>query len=125
MAQPAWEKIATYEGGIVPVIYQRVPCTKTSGVRFTINGNDYFELVLVYNVGGSGAIQSMMIKGTKTNWLPMSRNWGANWQSSAYLSGQKLSFQITLDDGQSLTFWNVTRTKWQFGQTFASKLQFS
>ncbi|GFY86273.1 expansin 11 [Actinidia rufa] len=46
MAQPAWEKI-----GIVPVLFQRVLCKKHSGVRFTINGRDYFELVLITNVG--------------------------------------------------------------------------
>ncbi|KAF9587469.1 hypothetical protein IFM89_003408 [Coptis chinensis] len=38
MAQPAWEKIGIYRGGIVPVLLQRVPCKKHGGVRFTING---------------------------------------------------------------------------------------
>ncbi|KAI4388484.1 hypothetical protein MLD38_000807 [Melastoma candidum] len=31
MAQPAWEKIGIYRGGIVPVFYQRVPCRKRGG----------------------------------------------------------------------------------------------
>ncbi|VAH55795.1 unnamed protein product [Triticum turgidum subsp. durum] len=38
MAQPAWEKIGVYRGGIIPVMYQRVPCVKRGGVRFRING---------------------------------------------------------------------------------------
>ncbi|KAF9612841.1 hypothetical protein IFM89_004251 [Coptis chinensis] len=52
MAQTAWEKIGIYRGGIVPVLLQRVPCKKHGGVRFTINGRDYFELVLVITTDG-------------------------------------------------------------------------
>ncbi|EMS47837.1 Expansin-A23 [Triticum urartu] len=37
MAQPAWEKIGVYKGGIIPVMYQRVPCVKKGGVRFKID----------------------------------------------------------------------------------------
>ncbi|EHA8590696.1 Expansin-A1 [Cocos nucifera] len=125
MAQPAWEKIGIYRGGIVPVLYQRVPCVKQGGVRFTINGRDYFELVLISNVGGSGSIQSMSIKGSSTGWLVMSRNWGANWQSNAYLNGQSLSFKITTSDGQTLVFPDIVPSNWAFGQTFSSHLQFS
>ncbi|CAL9065930.1 expansin-A11-like [Musa acuminata AAA Group] len=125
MAQPAWEKIGIYRGGIVPVMFQRVPCKKHGGVRFTINGLDYFELVLVSNVAGPGSVQSMSVKGSKTGWLPMSRNWGANWQSNAYLNGQPLSFRVTTTDGQTLVFSDIVPSNWGFGQTFSSRLQFS
>ncbi|XP_064960868.1 expansin-A1-like [Musa acuminata AAA Group] len=125
MAQPAWEKIGIYRGGIVPVLYQRVPCVKQGGVRFTINGRDYFELVLVTNVGGGGSIQSMSIKGSNTGWMAMSRNWGANWQSNAYLNSQSLSFRVTTGDGQTLVFPDAAPPNWAFGQTFTSSLQFS
>ncbi|VAH41204.1 unnamed protein product [Triticum turgidum subsp. durum] len=125
MAEPAWLNIGVYRGGIVPVLYQRVPCAKKGGVRFTVNGHDYFELVLVSNVGGVGSIRSVSIKGSRTGWMPMSRNWGVNWQSNALLTGQSLSFQVTSTDGHTLTFPNAAPAGWGFGQTFATNKQFS
>ncbi|CAI0435094.1 unnamed protein product [Linum tenue] len=124
MAQPAWEKIGIYRGGIIPVMYQRVPCKKHGGVRFQVNGRDYFELVTITNVAGAGSIKSVSIKGSKTGWLPMSRNWGANWQSNSYLNGQSMSFQITTTDGEMRTFNDIVPANWGFGQTFSSRLQF-
>ncbi|KAL3639027.1 Expansin-A11 [Castilleja foliolosa] len=124
MAQPAWETIGIYKGGIVPVIYQRVPCVKRGGVRFTINGRDYFELITISNVGNAGSVRSIRIKGSKTGWTTMSRNWGANWQSNLYLNGQSLSFIITTTDGITKTFLNVIPSNWAFGQTYASRVQF-
>ncbi|XP_047327448.1 expansin-A11-like [Impatiens glandulifera] len=125
MAQPAWEKIGIYRGGIIPVIFQRVPCKKHGGVRFTINGRDYFELVLISNVGNGGSIQSVSIKGSNSkDWTAMSRNWGANWQSNAYLNGQALSFKVTTTDGLIKEFDNIAPSNWAFGQTFSSSVQF-
>ncbi|KAF3446825.1 hypothetical protein FNV43_RR12005 [Rhamnella rubrinervis] len=124
MSQPAWQKIGIYRGGIIPVLFQRVPCKKHGGVRFTVNGRDYFELVMISNVAGAGSIQSVSIKGSRTGWMAMSRNWGANWQSNAYLNGQSLSFKITTTDGQARQFLNIVPSSWRFGQTFASGVQF-
>lgn len=160
MAQPAWEKIGIYRGGIIPVLMQRsfiftrifsnlflffrllinynhigfwwilnwyfrVPCKKHGGVRFTINGRDYFELVLISNVGGAGSIQSVQVKGSSNGkWVPMSRNWGSNWQSNSYLNGQSLSFMVTTFDGVTKTFSNIVPSNWGFGQTFSSPVQF-
>jgi hypothetical protein len=93
-------------------------------VRFTINGNSYFELVLITNVGGAGSISSVQIKGSKTGWMAMARNWGANWQSGSYLNGQAISFTVTLTNGQKLTFQDCAPSNWGFGQTFTTGAQF-
>uniref|UniRef100_A0A0D9WEL9 Expansin n=1 Tax=Leersia perrieri TaxID=77586 RepID=A0A0D9WEL9_9ORYZ len=124
MSQPAWTSIAIYQAGIVPVLFKRVPCQKTGGIRFAINGRDYFELVTVTNVGGAGVVAAMSIKGSNTNWMAMSRNWGANWQSNAYLNHQSLSFMVKLDDGRSVTVYDIAPSNWNFGTTYTSNVNF-
>ena len=93
-------------------------------MRFTINENDYFELVTVANVGGSGVVSQMWIKGSKTDWMVMSRNWGANWHCLSGLVGQALSFAITSSGGQYKVFQDVVPAWWLFGQTFSTWQQF-
>ncbi|XBI86195.1 hypothetical protein VPH35_094200 [Triticum aestivum] len=113
MSQPAWENLAIYRAGIVPVLYQQVACQRQGGLRFTINGFNYFELVLVTNMAGSGSVKSMSVKGTNTAWIPMSQNWGANWY-----------FAITSSGGQYKVFQDVVPAWWLFGQTFSTWQQF-
>ncbi|KAJ3689993.1 hypothetical protein LUZ61_019157 [Rhynchospora tenuis] len=126
MAQPAFEQIAITTAGIVPVTYQRVSCYKRGNVRVTLNGFQYFNLFLVWNVGGAGSINYIMVRGDNTNWMVMGRNWGANWMVSGVdLCGQALSFYIWNSDWQYLSFPQVVYSNWVFGQTYEANGNFN
>ncbi|KAK6920959.1 Expansin, cellulose-binding-like domain, partial [Dillenia turbinata] len=100
LSMPMFLKITEYKAGIVPVMYRRVQCYKQGGLKFEIRGNPYWTLVLVYNVGGTVQVIDLKIKGSNTDWIQMSRNWGQNWQTGVVLVGQSLSFQVTTSDSK-------------------------
>ncbi|XP_059669582.1 expansin-A23-like [Cornus florida] len=124
LSMPMFLKIAAYKAGIVPVSFRRVVCQKRGGIQFELKGNPNFLLVLVFNVGGTGEVAGMKVKGSKTNWLTMTRNWGQNWQTGVPLQGQSLSFQVTASDGKIVEADFVAPPNWQFGQTYQSSKNF-
>ncbi|KAL1189609.1 Expansin-A24 [Cardamine amara subsp. amara] len=125
LSQPMFLKIAKYKAGVVPVKYRRIRCVKTGGVKFEIKGNPHFLMILPYNVGGAGDIKAMQIKGTKTQWIAMKKNWGTIWSTGVVLTGQSLSFKLTTSDGVTKNFNNVTPPSWKpNGQSFDGKINF-
>ncbi|KAJ8750171.1 hypothetical protein K2173_014086 [Erythroxylum novogranatense] len=124
LTRPMFQKIAYSVAGIIPVRYRRASCTKRGGVKFEVGGNPSFLTVLVYNVGGAGAVIGVNIKGYKTDWIKMQRNWGQIWQTGANLVGRSLSFQVALSDGNWLQFNRVTDANWQFGRTYDGNINF-
>ncbi|GAB2267562.1 Expansin-A20 [Dionaea muscipula] len=124
MSEAAFTEIAETRADIVPVQYRRVSCYRRGGIRYTLTGNRNCIQVLITNVGSDGEVVAVKIKGTRTGWMPMARNWGQYWQCTINLKGQPLSFEVTTSNGITLASYNVAHTNWQFGQTYEGK-QFS
>ncbi|KAL8136361.1 hypothetical protein V2J09_002362 [Rumex salicifolius] len=117
----AFEKIALWKAANMAVQFRRINCRREGGIRFAIDGTNFFISVLISNVAGAGDIVDVKIKGSQTGWLPMGRNWGQNWIISANLKNQPLSFEVTSSNGESVISYNVAPKTWSFGQTFEGK----
>ncbi|KAI4352160.1 hypothetical protein L6164_006438 [Bauhinia variegata] len=124
LSMPMFAKIAIPKAGIIPVRYRRIACVKSGGIKFQITGNPWWLLVLVYNVADAGDVKNVNIKGSKTGWIRMTKNWGQNWLTGANLVGQSLSFQVTTSNGRWIQFNDVVPWNWQFNQTYEGKYNF-
>lgn len=123
LSEPMFTTLANRVGGVIPVNFRRVHCYKKGGMRFTINGNPYHMMVLVYNVAGAGDVQQMFIKSPTTGWLQMSRNWGQIWTYKGgprNIVGFALSFRVYTSDRRQVVSYNAAPANWRFGQTFSS-----
>lgn len=90
-------------------------------MRFTITGNPYWFMVLVYNVAGAGDVQRLFIKGSTNRWVEMKRNWGQVWTYSGGpngMVGRAMSFRAHTSDGRQVVSNNACPASWKFGQTF-------
>ena len=77
------------------------------------------------NVGGAGDIAQMWVKGSKTDWISMSHNWGASYQAFAALGGQSLSFRlISYSTGETIIAWDVAPANWNVGLTYKANVNF-
>lgn len=118
LSQPAFSQIAATSTGVVPVTYSKTTCSRSGGIKFYIQGHTYYLLVLVYNVGGSGDIRAVSVKGSSSGWISMQRTWGVNFSTGTVLDGQALSFKVTTSDGRTSTSNNVAGSGWKYSQTF-------
>ncbi|KAG2681318.1 hypothetical protein I3760_11G139400, partial [Carya illinoinensis] len=113
MSKPAFMKIAQWKAGIVPVL------------RFSFQGNAFWLLGYVMNVGGGGDITQMWVKGSKTGWISMSHNRGASYQAFATLGSQSLSFKIiSYTTKETIIAWNVAPANWAVGLTYKTNVNF-
>jgi hypothetical protein len=131
LSKPAFMRMAQWRAGIVPVMYRRVPCVRRGGLRFALQGNPYWLLAYVMNVGGAGDVAEMWVKtggcgGAAGAWIRMTHNWGAAYQAFAQLGGQALSFKVTsYTTRQTIVATNVAPANWCLGLTYQARVNFS
>ncbi|WOL05448.1 expansin-A30 [Canna indica] len=125
LSKPAFMNMADWHAGIVPVMYRRVPCPVRGGIRFRLQGNSYWLLAFVMNVGGGGDVASMWVKGSSTGWISMSHNWGVSYQAFSRLGGQPLSFKVmSYTTRQTIVAYNVAPSNWNTGLTYEATVNF-
>lgn len=96
-------------------------CERDGGIRFTIAGSSHFHQVLITTVGSDGFVTAVKVKGSRTGWIPIARNWGQNWQCDADLRGQPLSFEVTDSEGRTPTSYSIAPSDRRCRQTFEGK----
>ncbi|KAL3688452.1 hypothetical protein R1sor_014761 [Riccia sorocarpa] len=118
LSEPAFSQIADTTAGHVGVNYEKVSCQRTGGIKFQLMGHTNFLQVLVHNVGGSGDVSAVQVKGDGGDWIDMTRSWGQLWSTGSVLDGQALSFSVTTGDGKTCVSNDVTDSNWTYGQSY-------
>ncbi|KAL3688450.1 hypothetical protein R1sor_014759 [Riccia sorocarpa] len=118
LSEPAFSQIADTTAGHIAVNYEKVSCQRTGGIKFELMGHTNFLQVLVHNVGGSGDVSAVQVKGDGGEWIHMSRSWGQLWSTGSVLDGQALSFSVTTGDGKTSVSNDVTSSNWTYGQSY-------
>uniref|UniRef100_A0A0D9WKX1 Expansin n=1 Tax=Leersia perrieri TaxID=77586 RepID=A0A0D9WKX1_9ORYZ len=128
MAPPSFLKLAQRVAGIVPVQFRRVPCQRTGGVRFCLQGNHYWLLLYVMNVGGAGDVAALSVRSSNGgNWMQAAHNWGITYQvfaaldNTAGLAVKLTTFsspQQTIVVGDAIPAWWITGLCYQGSNNF-------
>ncbi|KAI7842109.1 hypothetical protein COHA_004303 [Chlorella ohadii] len=120
--------------GRIKVQYRRIECTppddmKVSVMDFTKAGG-WLRLV-IDTTGGRAAVKSVSVKGSNTDWQPLSNSWGATWEMPS-APQPPLSFKIVGDDGEEVVATDVIKQSGGISNgangprtTFSAGVQFS
>ncbi|CAI5486743.1 unnamed protein product [Closterium sp. Naga37s-1] len=83
LSQPAFGIIADPVAGVIPLAYQRVPCSFPTSITFRVTGTNYWMNVLLLRVGGPGEVALVEVSSKNDpNWRPLTHDWGTNWISA-------------------------------------------
>uniref|UniRef100_A0A7N0ZVC9 Expansin n=1 Tax=Kalanchoe fedtschenkoi TaxID=63787 RepID=A0A7N0ZVC9_KALFE len=121
-----FSSISNDEGAVVPVQFRRVTCDRQGGMRFRLLGSGETVGVMVYNVGGTGEVVDVKMKGDSSaaaasGWVEMINGDDQRWVTAdrmSSLSGQSLSFRVTSSNGTVIECMNVAPKDWKFGESY-------
>ncbi|CAN6294472.1 unnamed protein product [Urochloa humidicola] len=132
LSKPAFMRMAQWRAGIVPIVYRRVPCVRSGGLRFALQGNAYWLVVAAglrherrrrrRRRGGCGQERWRCVGAHE----PQAHNWGASYQAFAQLGGRPLSFRVTsYTTRQTVVADDVAPANWCLGLTYQARVNFS
>ncbi|CAI5988453.1 unnamed protein product [Closterium sp. NIES-64] len=122
LSQPAFGIIADPVAGVIPLAYQRVPCSFPTSITFRVTGTNYWMNVLLLRVGGPGEVALVEVSSKNDpNWRPLTHDWGTNWVSWSYIEGP-LKFRLTSGmDGAVITTGENAFQRFILGITLAAR----
>ncbi|GMJ12674.1 EXPANSIN L1, expansin-like A1 [Hibiscus trionum] len=116
--------------GIADVEYKRIPCVYQNQnlavrVEDSSNNPNYLAIKLLYQGGQTDVTAMDVAQVGSPNWNPMSRNYGAVWDTSKVPTGAlQFRFMVTSGlDGKWIWAQNVLPADWKSGQIYDSGVQ--